>query len=115
MGYDQHQRDTVDLGGGIVREYFPERVRRQDRAPVARKMDKRDPCPRRSLARHIDASTCSYAALSRMLQKPDHYLRRFVLHGTPTMLHADDHRRLADFFGVDERALGVRDLWKDAA
>jgi hypothetical protein len=78
-------------------------------------MDKRDPCPRRSLARHIDGSPNSYAALSRMLGRDDRFLRRFVVHGVPSALAADDHRRLADFFGVDERTLGVRDLWKDAA
>ena len=78
-------------------------------------LDKRDPCPRRSLAILVDASTSSYAGFSRMLGKPDHFLCRFVQHGTPTALHADDHRRLADVFGVDSRVLGVRDLWKDAA
>lgn len=42
------------------------------------------------------------------------YLLLFVLHGTPTALRPDDHGRLADFFGVDERALGVRNPWKGA-
>ena len=50
-----------------------------------------------------------------MLGRDDRFLRRFVFHGVPSALQPDDHRRLADFFGVDERALGVRDLWKNAA
>jgi hypothetical protein len=50
-----------------------------------------------------------------MLGRGDRFLRRFVVHGVPSALHPDDHRLLADFFGVEERALGVRDLWKDAA
>ena len=59
----------------------------------------------------IDASRDSYAALSRMLGRSDGYLRRFVTDGTPIALKPDEHRRLADYFGIDERALGVRDLW----
>jgi hypothetical protein len=45
MGYDQHQRDTVDLGGGMVREYFPERVRWEGRAPAAPELVQRDGSP----------------------------------------------------------------------
>lgn len=46
-----------------------------------------------------------------MLGRSDNYLRRFVTDGVPAALRADEHRRLADHFGLDERGLGVRDLW----
>lgn len=74
-------------------------------------IDKRNPDPRTALAAAIDDSPESYAALSRMLGRWDGYLRRFVTEGEPAALRPDEHRRLADFFGLDERALGVRDLW----
>lgn len=80
-------------------------------AQTARKIDKREPDPRVALARVIDAGPDSYAALSRMLGRSDGYLRRFVVSGLPIALRPDEHRRLADYFGLDERALGVRDLW----
>ncbi|MGR6327716.1 hypothetical protein ACU5AX_01485 [Sphingomonas sp. XXL09] len=78
------------------------------------RIDMRDPDPRTALARVVDASPHSYAALSRMLGRWDGYLRRFVVEGEPAALRPDEHRRLADFYGLDERALGVRDLWSDA-
>lgn len=115
MGYDQHYRDSVDLGSGMVRDYFSERFRWKERAPVARKMDKQDACLRRSLAGHNDAGPNSYAAPSACFRRPIAICARFVLHATPTALQPDDHRRLADIFGVAERALGVRILWKDAS
>lgn len=49
-----------------------------------------------------------------MLSHRDGYLRGFVRHGHPAALSERDHRALADFFGVTERGLGVRDLWADA-
>jgi hypothetical protein len=69
------------------------------------------PDPREALAAVIDGSRDSYAALSRMLDRPSHYLRRFVVEGSPSALRPDEHRRLADYFGLSERALGIRDLW----
>lgn len=77
----------------------------------SRRIDKRNPDPRTALATVIDASRDSYAALSRMLGRGDGYLRRFVTDGVPAALRPDEHRRLAEYFGLDERALGVRDLW----
>lgn len=71
------------------------------------------PDPREALAKVIDASRDSYAALSRMLDRPSRYLRRFVTEGIPRALRPDEHRRLADYFGLTERALGIRDLWAD--
>lgn len=74
-------------------------------------MDKRDPDPRAALAAAVSASTVTYAALSRMIGRPDGYLSRFVVDGCPKALRADEHKSLAEFFGMDERALGIRDLW----
>ncbi len=68
-------------------------------------------CPRKALAAAVAGGTSSYAALSRMIDRPDGYLARFVREGFPRALPADEHRRLALFFGLDDRALGVRDLW----
>jgi hypothetical protein len=75
------------------------------------RIDKRNPDPQTALATMIDGGRDSYAALSRMLGRSDGYLRRFVNGDGPIALRAEEHRRLADYFGVDERALGVRDLW----
>lgn len=74
-------------------------------------MDKRYPDPRIALAAAVSTSAVTYAALSRMIGRPDGYLSRFVSKGCPKALRSDEHRSLAEFFGVDERALGVRDLW----
>ncbi len=90
-----------------------ERNRRRARDPALSRfrIDKRNPDPRTALAAVIDNGRDSYAALSRMLGRGDNYLRRFVTNGVPAALRADEHRRLADYFGLDERGLGVRDLW----
>lgn len=75
------------------------------------RIDKREADPRTALATAIDSGRDSYAALSRMLGRSDGYLRRFVTSGVPAALRPDEHRRLADYFGLDDRGLGVRDLW----
>lgn len=67
--------------------------------------------PREALAAVTDGGRDSYAALSRMLSRSDTCLRRFVTGAGPAALRPDEHRRLADYFGLDKRALGVRDLW----
>jgi len=59
------------------------------------------PDPREALATVIDGSRDSYAALSRMLDRPPHYLRRFVTDGIPRALRPDEHRRLADIGIMD--------------
>lgn len=87
------------------------RRRARDAALSRPRIDRRNPDPRTALAAAIDGGRDSYAALSRMLGRSDGYLRRFVTDGVPAALRPDDHRRLANYFGVDERALGVRDLW----
>jgi hypothetical protein len=72
-------------------------------------------CPREALAKVVDASSYSYAALSRMIGRRPGYLSCFVREGHPVALSADDHRALADFFGLRERDLGVRELWAPLA
>lgn len=73
------------------------------------------PDPRQALGQIIDSGPNSYAALSRMIGRPAGYLRRFVIDGVPLALCPDEHRRLAEFFGLPERALGIRDLWAHAS
>lgn len=67
--------------------------------------------PREALGKAVAGGRDSLAALSRMLGRGDGYLHRFIHHGVPMALTADDHRRLADYFGLIERELGIRDLW----
>lgn len=67
--------------------------------------------PREALRDVVARSPDSLAALSRMLGRSDSYLRRFIVDGVPVALAPDDHRRLADYFGLTQRELGVRDLW----
>lgn len=67
--------------------------------------------PRQALQTAVASGQDSLAALSRMLGHGDGYLRRFIHEGVPVALCAEDHRRLADYFGLTERQLGIRDLW----
>ena len=67
--------------------------------------------PREALATIVDNSRETYAALSRMIGRPPGYLRRFVVAGIPTALRREEHANLAEFFGVTERDLDIRDLW----
>lgn len=69
------------------------------------------PDPRAALAKVIKAGPDSYAALSRMIGRPAGCLRRFVVDGVPLALRRDEHRHLAEYSGLPERALGIRDLW----
>lgn len=68
-------------------------------------------CPREALAAAVARGNDSYAALSRMINRPDRYLDRFVRDGYPLALTEWEHRVLADYFGVEPRGLGIRDLW----
>lgn len=54
-----------------------------------------------------EARGVSLAALSAMLGRNAAYLHQFVTRGSPRSLAADDRRRLADFFGIDEAELGA--------
>jgi hypothetical protein len=47
-----------------------------------------------------------YAALSRLLGRNPAYIQQFLKRGSPRALDADDRRKLAQFFGVDEEVLG---------
>ncbi len=76
-----------------------------------RTLSRGEACPRRSLAALIAAGASSRAALSRMIGRPQGYLSRFINDGVPSALRPDEHHRLASFFGVNDRALGIRDLW----
>jgi hypothetical protein len=81
------------------------------RAEIRSIMSKAPADPRKALAAAVASGRDSLAALSRMLGHADGYLHRFIYHGVPVALVADDHRRLADYFGLSERELGIRDLW----
>ncbi len=78
---------------------------------VQRPLSRGEACPRRALASLIATGASSRAALSRMIDRPDGYLTRFINDGVPRALRPDEHHRLASFFGVEERRLGIRDLW----
>lgn len=74
-------------------------------------VDKREPDPRRALAIAAERRGTTLADLSRMIERPAGYLARYVRDGLPRALKAEEHQLLAQFFGVDERGLGVRSLW----
>jgi hypothetical protein len=69
--------------------------------------------PREALRQAVAGGRDGLAALSRMLGHADGYLHRFTHSGVPIALCAEDHRHLADFVGVTERALGICDLLCD--
>lgn len=77
------------------------------------RIDKREPCPRRALKAIVEASPYSYAELSRMIGRYTDYLSAFVRGRGPRALTAFEHRALSQFFGVDERGLGIRDWWSE--
>jgi repressor LexA len=63
--------------------------------------------PRSRLRALAEARGNSLAALSAMLGRNAAYLQQFVARGSPRRLDAEDRRRLADYFGVDEVELGA--------
>lgn len=67
---------------------------------------------RRVLAGLVAQHGDSLAALSRWLGRNDAYLQQFITRGSPRRLHEDDRRKLARYFGIDERQLGARDPWR---
>ena len=81
---------------------------------AAARIDKREACPRRALKAIVEASPYSYAELSRMIGRHSRYLASFARGKGPAALTEFEHRTLAQFFGLDERGLGIRDLWVDA-
>lgn len=66
-------------------------------------MDDRD--PRARLLALAAERGASLAALSALIGRNSTYLQQFVRKGSPRKLEEGDRRRLAEFFGVDEREL----------
>ena len=65
--------------------------------------------PREKLSELVRERGSSLAALSRMLGRNASYLQQYVTKGSPRKLEEEDRRRLAQFFGVAESALGGRE------
>jgi len=63
--------------------------------------------PRDTLASLANERGSSLAALSRMIGRNSSYLQQYITKGSPRKLEEDDRRVLAQFFGVDEGALGA--------
>lgn len=63
--------------------------------------------PRTNLENLIRKSGHDFAALSKMLGKNPAYIQQYIRRGSPKKLDEDDRRRLAEFYGVDERLLGA--------
>lgn len=103
-------------GGHHGPHYYRDHMGRRPPSPRPIGIDRREADPRKALASMMarQGDRVTLAALSRMLDRPSGYLGRFVADGVPAALRPEEHRRLADFFGVDDRALGIRDLWRQA-
>jgi hypothetical protein len=94
------------------------RWRERPRPAPPRVLSRSEACPRKALTGAIGRlgdPTVTYASLSRMISRRDGYLACFVRDGHPRALSQRDHRMLANFFGVSERELGIRDLWAPLA
>lgn len=63
--------------------------------------------PRTNLETLIRKGGHDFAALSKMLGKNPAYIQQYIRRGSPKKLDEDDRRRLAEFYGVDERLLGA--------
>jgi phage repressor protein C with HTH and peptisase S24 domain len=63
--------------------------------------------PQQALEQAARARGVSLSALSRMLGRNVAYLQQFVGRGSPRRLPERERRLLADFLGLDERALGA--------
>lgn len=105
-------RDLTVVYDRWYRNEIEQRDRRWQAArPRPRALDRREADPRRALALAAERRGQTLAALSRMIDRPAGYLGRFVRDGVPRALSAEEHTTLAAFFGLDERGLGVRQLW----
>ena len=62
---------------------------------------------RANLERLIRENGHDFAALSKMLGKNPAYIQQYIRRGSPKKLDETDRRRLAEFYGVDERLLGA--------
>lgn len=65
--------------------------------------------PHDRLAELVAQEGRSFAALSRMINRPDGFLRRFAIDRVPSRLRDGERQMLAAFFGVGEHELGARD------
>jgi phage repressor protein C with HTH and peptisase S24 domain len=63
--------------------------------------------PRERLLELASARSVSLAQLSALIGRNASYLQQFVRKGSPRKLEEGDRRVLAQFFGVDESALGA--------
>ena len=63
--------------------------------------------PRETLVEAAKARGASLAALSRMLSRNPTYLQQYVTKGSPRKLEEEDRRKLAQFLGLSEGALGA--------
>jgi phage repressor protein C with HTH and peptisase S24 domain len=62
--------------------------------------------PRAALAALIETRGEDYAGLSRLIGRNPAYIQQYIKRGTPRRLAEGDRRRLAQYFGVEERLLG---------
>ncbi len=106
--WGDHDATMVDRERAIERASAEAEAKR---ASVRSILSRAPADPREALRNAVAGGRDSLAALSRMLGRGDGYLHRFIHQGVPVALCADDHRRLADYFGLTERELGIRDLW----
>jgi hypothetical protein len=61
---------------------------------------------RAALQRLIDERGEDYAGLSRLLGRNPAYVQQYIKRGSPRRLAEEDRRRLARYFGIDEKRLG---------
>lgn len=62
--------------------------------------------PRANLEELIRKNGHDFAAISKMLGKNPAYIQQYLRRGSPKKLDEDDRRRLAEFYGVEERLIG---------
>ena len=63
--------------------------------------------PRANLEQLIRKNGHDFAAISKMLGKNPAYIQQYIRRGSPRKLDEDNRRRLAEFYGVEERLLGA--------
>ncbi|AMO73475.1 peptidase S24 [Sphingorhabdus sp. M41] len=63
--------------------------------------------PRANLEELIRKNGHDFAAISKMLGKNPAYIQQYIRRGSPKKLDEEDRRRLAEFYGVEERLLGA--------
>lgn len=63
--------------------------------------------PRANLEKLIRKNGHDFAAISKMLGKNPAYIQQYIRRGSPKKLDEEDRRRLAEFYGVEERVLGA--------